>query len=269
MRRLVAAARAVTNFQHDRNNLYRGLGECTFEDVAEQVGLGRPSIPYMGWGVLLLDIDGDADLDAFVANGHIYPQVDEAGADPGDRSALFDERRDPGRLETYAQRNLLFLNRLRETGVSVFDETGHSSGPGLVLAAVSRGTSYADYDNDGDLDVLVTNLDSAPSLLVNSGAMAHPALRLSLVGRRSVRGAYGARVRVVSGEIDQVAELRHSDGYLGSNDPRLLFYLPGGRADRVEITWPGGASTDLEAIEPGWLVIDEARGVIARSNWPE
>ena len=253
----------VTNFQHDRNNLYRGLGDCTFEDVAEIAGLGESSIPYMGWGVLFLDVDGDADLDIFVANGHIYPQVDGTAADPGARGDLFDERRDPQAMETYAQRNLLFANRLRESGEPVTEEVGASSGPGLARLAVSRGASWADYDNDGDVDILVTSLDSAPSLLVNQAAMALPALRLTLVGRTSNRSAYGARVRVSSGGISQVVEIRHSDGYLGSNDTRALIFLPAGHADSIQITWPSGATTVLTDIEPGHILVDEIRGLIA------
>lgn len=253
----------VTNFQHDRNNLYRGLGDCAFEDIAESAGFGSASLPYMGWGTLLLDVDGDADLDIFVANGHIYPQVDQAGADPGVREDLFDARRDPQMLETYSQRNLLFVNRLRESGEPVTEEVAGSSGPGLARRAVSRGASWADFDDDGDLDILVTNLDSSPSLLVNEAAMVLPSLRLTLVGRISNRSAYGAVVRTVTGDVRQVAELRHSDGYLGSNDTRILVFLPGGRAERLEITWPSGMITVLEDVGPGRILVDETRGLAA------
>jgi hypothetical protein len=253
----------VTNFQHDRNNLYRGLGDCAFEDVADQAGFGAPSIPYMGWGTLLLDVDGDADLDIFVANGHIYPQVERTAADPGVREELFDARRDPETLETYAQKNLLFVNQLRESGEPV-TAAATNGGPGLARSAVSRGTSWADYDDDGDIDILVTNLDAAPSLLTNAAPMALPSLRLTLVGRVSSRNAYGAHLRWVSGGVTQVAELRHSDGYLGSNDTRLLVFLPGGRAERLEISWPSGATTVLEDVAPGRILVDELLGQRAR-----
>ena len=121
----------------------------------------------------------------------------------------------------------------------------------------------ADYDNDADLDLLVTNLSDAPTLLQNASPDPAPALRLTLIGRTINRTAYGARVTVQSGGRKQAFELRGSDGYVGSNDPRLLIFLPGGSADRVDITWRNGKTTTLQDVDPGWLVLDELRGVIA------
>ena len=136
----------------------------------------------------------------------------------------------------------------------------------MELLDVSRSAALADYDNDGDFDLLVTNLNGAPTLLANEGLMRWPSLRLTLVGRDGNRSGYGARVVVEGAGVRQSFELRHSDGYLGSNDPRLLIFLPGGRADRIEIDWPGGSSMLLENEPPGWLVLHEGRGVIARRN---
>jgi hypothetical protein len=91
-------------------------------------------------------------------------------------------------------------------------------------------------------------------------------LRLSLIGRGGNRTAYGARISVTSGDIEQTLELRGSEGYAGSNDPRLLVALPGGRAERVVIAWRDGATTQLEDVAPGWIVVDEQRGIIARRD---
>jgi hypothetical protein len=236
----------VTNFQHDYNTLYTNAGDCFFDDDTERLGLAADSLPYMGWGALFLDVDGDADQDIFVANGHVYPQMDAAG------------------LEPWGQRNLLHVNRLTETGKVTFEELGAEAGSGMQVAASSRAAMLADYDNDADLDVLVTNLNEAPTLLQNHSPDPAPALRLTLVGRSASRTAYGAVVTVQSGGRRQVFELRGSDGYAGSNDPRLLIFLPEGTADRVEIAWRSGATTTLRDVAPGWLVVDEVHGIVAR-----
>jgi hypothetical protein len=238
----------VTNFQHDYNTLYTNVGDCFFDDDTARLGLAVDSLPYMGWGAQFLDIDGDGDQDIFVANGHVYPQMDAAG------------------LEPWAQRNLLYLNQLAETGAPGFREVGEQAGPGMLVRAASRGVVVADYDNDFDLDLLVTNINDAPTLLQNDGAPPPAALRISLVGRSMNRSAYGARITVESGGRTQSFELRGSDGYLGSNDARLLVALPGGVADRLQITWGRGETTTLEDVAAGWIVLDERRGLVARRS---
>ncbi len=238
----------VTNFQSDYNTLYRNIGGCFFEDVSEALGLSGSSLPFMGWAPQLIDIDGDADLDLFIANGHIYPQLDDAGMEP------------------YEQRNLLYLNRLREGGEARFEEVGEQVGGGMALVHGSRAAVAGDFDDDFDTDILVTNINGTPDLLRNESTLPYPVLRVSLVGRTGNRTAYGARLTVESSEIQQSLELRGSDGYAGSNDPRLLVALPGGRADSVVIEWRGGATTRLADVGPGWIVVDEQNGVIARRD---
>jgi len=238
----------VTNFQGDYNTLYRNLGDCSFEDVTARRRLAASSFPFMGWAAQFFDADGDGDQDLFVANGHIHPQLDEAGMEP------------------YAQRNLLYLNQLSESGVADFIEVGEAAGNGMKELASSRAALRGDYDNDGDTDLLVTNVNDRPTLLRNDGPILFAALRLTLIGRSSNRSAHGARLRVESGGVSQLFELRDSDGYAGSNDPRVLVHLPGGTADVVEISWPSGHVTSLQQQRPGWLVVDEERGVIARRD---
>ncbi len=238
----------VTNFQSDYNTLYRNLGECFFEDVSDALGLSGTSLPFMGWAPQFVDIDGDADLDLYIANGHIYPQLDDEGMEP------------------YEQRNLLYLNRLREEGEARFDEVGEQAGEGMALVHGSRAAIAGDFDDDFDTDLLITNINGTPDLLRNESALPYPMLRISLIGRTGNRTAYGTRLTVESGGIRQVTELRGSEGYVGSNDPRLLVALPGGRADSLLIEWRGGATTRLEGVDAGWIVVDEERGVIARRD---
>lgn len=244
----------VTNFHNDHNTLYRNLGDCTFQDETDLRRLAASSFPYMGWSALFLDIDGDADQDLFVANGHIHPAVEARGIEP------------------YRQLNSLYVNQLRESGAADFATvTGAStvagaSGDALAVRGSSRGAVRGDFDNDGDLDLLVTNIDTRPTLIRNDTPMAHAALRITLVGRRSNRSGYGADVIVRSGAIEQRLQLRDSDGYLGANDARLLFYLPSGVAEAVEIRWLGGETMRLPEQQPGRLVVDELYGVVARSG---
>lgn len=238
----------VTNFQGDYNTLYRNLGGCLFEDASEPLGLSGSSLPFMGWAPHFIDIDGDADLDLFIANGHIYPQLGAAGVEP------------------YEQRNLMYLNQLRESGEPRFVEVGGEAGAGMELERASRSAIAGDFDNDFDTDLLVTNINDSPDLLRNDSVIQHPGLRLSLIGRSGNRSAYGAHLVVESGGVRQTLELRASDGYLSSNDPRLLVHLPGARADSVTIAWRGGTVTRLEDIAPGWIVVDELRGIIARRD---
>lgn len=238
----------VTNFQNDHNTLYRNLGDCVFQDETDLRHLASSSFAYMGWSALFVDIDGDADQDLFVANGHIHPAVAERGT------------------ESYAQRNLLYRNQLRETGEARFEEVGATAGDGMAILESSRGAVRGDYDNDGDIDLLVTNIDSVPSLIRNDTQMLYPSLRVTLVGRAANRSAYGATVIISSGGVRQRFELRDSDGYAGANDARLIVFLPGGVADTVEIRWPGGGTTTLSEQGPGSILVDQQRGLVARTD---
>lgn len=238
----------VTNFQNDHNTLYRNLGGCVFQDETDLRDLAASSFPYMGWSALFLDVDGDADQDLFVANGHIHPA-----------EGLQDR-------EPYAQRNLMYRNELSETGSAVFAEVGGAATDGLATIASSRGAVRGDYDNDGDTDLLITNIDATPTLLRNDSPTTYPALRLTLVGRTANRSARGASVLVTSADVQQRLEVRDSDGYAGANDGRLLVFLPSGVADRIDIRWPGGGVTVLEDVAPGDVLVDQLHGVLARAT---
>ena len=174
------------------------------------------------------DYDNDGYQDLFIANGHLDENV-QAFNPTG----------------FYEQPNQLFRNNRDGT----FDEVGVDSGSGMRLEKVSRGFAYADYDNDGDLDLLVTNLKGTPDLLENRGRQ-NRWLILKLIGTRSNRDAIGARVTVTAGNLTQIREVRSGSSYLSQNDMRLYFGLgKHSQVDRIEIRWPSGLQERLEGIE--------------------
>ena len=213
----------VTNFSDDVNTLYRNQADGTFVDATALSGLEGTARPYLGWSTALFDADSDGWLDLFVANGHVYPQLEEH----------------PSVLR-YPQRNLFYHNQ-----EGVFRPV--DAGPGMEVEKVSRGAAFGDYDNDGDVDLLVMNLNDAPTLLRNEGGNTNNWLGLQLVGITSNRDAIGARVRVQAGELALVREVRRGYGYQSQHDPRLLFGLGSRqRVERVEILWPSGRRQQLE-----------------------
>ncbi|MCZ6677570.1 MAG: CRTAC1 family protein [Candidatus Poribacteria bacterium] len=219
----------VTNFQGQTNTLYRNDGGGLFSDLSYASGLGAISLPYLAWGANFFDYDSDGYQDLFIANGHLHDNVQ-----------AFDP------LGFYEQPNLLFRNCRDGT----FDEVGAHAGQGLDLEKVSRGVAFADYDNDGDLDLLVTNLNDAPDLLQNNGGNQGTWLTLRLVGTRSNRDAIGARVTVKTQNITQIREIRSGSSYLSQSDMRLHFGLGGyQQADRIEIRWPSGLKERLDGVQ--------------------
>ena len=209
----------VTNFSREYNAVYKSTAGNLFSDLSPQIGLGRPSFPFVAWGTQFLDIDSDGDQDLFVANGHTYPQVEERD---------WDER--------YAQRNQLFLN----TGSGRFQELV-SAGPGLALARSSRGAAFGDLDNDGDVDVVVNNVDDSPTILRNDTPRRGNWLTVRLVGKGPNEPAIGARVTAEIAGRKLTREVRSGGSYLSQNDLRLHFGLgPAQPLDRLLVRWPDG-----------------------------
>jgi hypothetical protein len=206
----------VTNFQRDYNTLYRNQGRLLFTDVTSAAGLSLPTLHYLGWGTHFLDADNDGDLDIFVANGHIYPEL----------------LAHPELGEPYYQNNQIFIG----DGAGSFREVATAANDPLRS---SRGTAVGDLDDDGRLDVVVNNIDDAPDLY--RGVSGGRSIRIHLVGTESNRDGLGAVVTATAGGRRQHREHRLSDGYLGSNEPRLHFGL-GSRSgiEGVEVGWPSG-----------------------------
>ena len=211
----------VTNFSYETNTLYRNNGDGTFTDVSYKARLGEESYLFLGFGTGFFDADNDGHLDIFVANGHIFPNVERTTD-----------------VISYRQPNQLFWNRGDGTFAEVRLEGQH---------AVSRGTLFGDYDNDGDIDVLVTQLNDKVTLLQNESGTHHNWFRLKLIGSRSNRDGIGARVTLTLGDESQTREVHVGYSYLSSNDPRLLFGL-GERTfvNRLRVRWQSGAVQILE-----------------------
>lgn len=212
----------VTNFSYETNTLYRNNGDATFTDVSYQAKLGEESYLYLGFGTGFFDADNDGWLDIFVANGHIFPNI----------AQMTD-------VLSYAQPDQVFRNRGDGTFIAV---EALSQPP---LPSVSRGAIFGDYDNDGDTDIVVTQLNGDVKLLRNE--TRHNWLRLTLLGTISNRDGIGARVTLTLGTKTHVREVRRNASYLCSNDPRLFFGL-GEKTivDSVEIRWPSGLVQVLE-----------------------
>ncbi|HEY6507411.1 MAG TPA: CRTAC1 family protein [Vicinamibacterales bacterium] len=233
----------VTNHEFETHSLFRNDGNGLFTDATVESGLGPATLPYVGFGVAFLDFDNDGQQDLSIVNGHVI-----------DNTAVFR----PG--STHAQRKLLFRNA---TGRRL-QEVGRSAGPGFASDGVGRTLVSGDVDNDGDLDLLVTNNGAAPQLLRN-GNRGGNALVVRLVGVRSNRDGIGARVAVTAAGRTQVREVKSGSSYLGQNDLRAHFGLgDAARVDRVLVRWPSGATDTIEAPPVNRiLTIVEGRGTTA------
>jgi hypothetical protein len=232
----------VTNFSHDYNTLYENSGSGFFTDVSHLSGIARGAAAYMGWGTSFVDFDNDGFLDLFFANGHVYPDIDSHGLGT-----------------TYLQRKQLFRNLGNKRFQDVTDEVGG----GLLLKKSSRGAAFGDFDNDGDIDVVVLNLNDRPTLLRNDTPKGNHWVTIRLVGTKSNRDGIGAKLRLRAGGRTQTAEVRGDGSYLSHNDMRAHFGL--GAADRVqslEIRWPSGTvDTTQELAADRFYEAIEGRGV--------
>ena len=217
----------VTNFAQDYTTVYHNLGGGVFADRSFESGVAAAYGPSLGWGVGFVDIDNDGLLDLFVSNGHVYPDIAQTGT------------------STYHQRNLLFQNR----GKGRFGRVAPRAGGGLALVRSSRGAAFGDYDNDGDIDILVSNIDDRPTLLRNDTS-GGGWVTMRLVGVTSNRDGIGAKVTVVAGGRRQMAEVRAGGSYVSHNDMRVHFGLGDAAAvDRVEIRWPSGLVERVNRLE--------------------
>jgi enediyne biosynthesis protein E4 len=234
----------ITNFSDDYNTLYRNDGEASFSDVSFAAGLGQVTIPFLGWGTGFLDYDNDGWLDIFVANGHVYPGVDQ---------------QDWG--TTFAQRPLMFRN----LNGKKFEEVPANPNSGLGVVVSARGAAFGDLFNDGHIDVVMNVMDSTPVLLRNVVKNSNHWVTLRLVGGpKSPRDAVGAKVFLTAGGFRQRADVFSGGSYASTSDPRLHFGLgTADKVDKVEIQWPNGNKEEihLPAVDRIFTVV-EGKGIV-------
>jgi len=236
----------ITNFSDDYNTLYQNDGDASFTDVSRRAGIAELTTPFLGWGTGFLDFDNDGWLDIFVANGHVYPEVDKT---------------DWG--TTYAQRPLL----LRNLEGNKFTEIPAAPGTGLAVVKAARGAAFGDIFNDGHIDVVLNNMDDTPTLLRNVVNNGNHWVAFKLVGgEKSPRDAIGAKVFVTAGGVRQRGDVFSGGSYASSSDQRLHFGLgPATKIDKVEIHWPSGVKSEIvpPAVDRIYTVL-EGKGIVEK-----
>jgi len=234
----------ITNLDFEMHTLHRGLDRGMFAYASTESGIGFPTLPFVGFGVSFLDYDNDGLLDIAIADGHILDNAPKYRAG-----------------STYMQRKLLFHN----TTGRRFVEVGRTSGPAFTAERVSRGLAVADIDNDGDLDLLVTNNGQDAELLRNDGGNRGNSLLVRLRGRAPNTDAIGARVRVTAGSKTQFRDVKAGSSYLSQSDLRAHFGLGSeSRVERIEVLCPGGVIESVPGVAANQIVtIQQGKGVVS------
>ncbi len=230
-----------TNFADDTHTLYRNQGKNNFDDDSIASGLAV-NTKYLGWGTAFLDFDNDGWEDLIVANGHVYPEVDDAHTS-----------------EKFKQPRLLYWNR----GDGQFFDLSSEGGPGVAAQHSSRGLAVGDLDNDGDIEIVVVNMGEAPSLLKNSAPRTGNSLLVRAI--TSGRDAIGARITLTSGGHKQVDEVRSGGSFISQNDFRLHFGMGKAAAADLSVRWPDGNSESFTAVAANQIVtIEQGKGMIRK-----
>jgi hypothetical protein len=235
-----------THFSADTNILYRNNGKGTFRDVTTRAGLGVET-RFVGWGAAMQDFDNDGLPDLFFTTGMVSPEVERALPDA-----------------PYKTPNVLFRN----LGGGRFEELLDQAGPAMKELHSSRGAAFGDFDNDGDMDVLIMNMNEPPSLLRNDVSDSSHWLKVLLTGVTSNRSAIGAKVTAAYGEHRQAQTVLAQSSYLSASDRRLHFGLGPETKASLEIRWPNGNEEKVADVAADQLVvIREGSGIIRKESF--
>ena len=216
-----------TNFAGDTSTLYHNAGKGVFDDVTFPSGLGL-NTRWLGWGCGFVDVDNDGWPDIFLVNGHVYPEVERLTTEAG-----------------YAQRKVLYRN----LGNGRFEDISNKVGSAVTEPTSSRGCAFGDFDNDGDVDILINPVNAYPELLRADSNTKNNWLTLKLVGVKSNRDGIGARVRCVTADGSQIDEVRSGGSYYSQNDLRVHFGVGKNQTIKViEIRWPSGQTDTLNDV---------------------
>ena len=221
---------AVSHFSEEYAALYRNDGNFSFTDVSHLAGIAKPSSPYVGWGDAFVDLTNSGWQDLVVVNGHVYPQVDDAKAGIA-----------------YREPKLIFLNQHNGT----FREVGALTGNAATIPQVSRGLAVGDLFHRGVLDLVIENLDGSPMILEPKPILSNHWVSFALEGAPTNRLALNARIRVTTGTLQQLQEVRSGGSYLSQSDLPLHFGIGKSRTlDKVEVLWPNGPTQTFTNVAP-------------------
>ena len=235
-----------THFADDANGLYRNDATGNFDDFTRATRIGVET-RYVGWGAGMMDLDNDGYPDLFMVTGNVYPEVER-------------------KLPKYPNKTPRVV--FRNLGNRTFEELQQEAGPGVAAAHCSRGCAFGDFDNDGDVDVLIVNVNEPPSLLRNDLAGAGNWIKVKLEGVKSNRSAIGARVLVHAGDRTEAQAVLSQSSFYSCNDPRLHFGLGRAAAATVDIYWPNGLHETRTRVAANQLItVREGAGVVASNGW--
>ena len=234
-----------TNFSGDTSSLYRNTGKGIFDDVTFPAGMGL-NTRWLGWGCGFVDVDNDGWPDIFLVNGHVYPEVEKLTTEAG-----------------YAQRKVLYRNLHNGRFADVSDEAGDA----VKKPNPSRGAAFCDYDNDGDVDILINSVNGRPELLRADSSNQNNWIKIKTVGVKSNRNGIGARIKCITEDGTQIDEVRSGGSYYSQNDLRVHFGLgKNQRVKTIEIQWPSGQVDILNNLTVNQLITVKEKVGIVRSK---